>query len=48
MENENYQIHQVPQPQYQQTVVIVAKQKGVGVAFLLAFFLVHLDCSTLR
>lgn len=38
MENENHQIHQVPQPQYQQTVVIVAKQKGVGVAFLLAFF----------
>lgn len=28
---------QTPQPQYQQTVVIVGKQKSVGVAFLLAF-----------
>ena len=28
---------QTPQPQYQQTVVIVGKRKSVGVAFLLAF-----------
>ena len=34
MENQN---QQTPQPQYQQTVVIVGKQKSVGVAFLLAF-----------
>jgi hypothetical protein len=34
MENQN---QQTPQPQYQQTVVIVGRQKSVGVAFLLAF-----------
>lgn len=34
MENQN---QQTTQPQYQQTVVIVGKQKSVGVAFLLAF-----------
>ncbi len=37
MENENQQNQQTPQPQYQQTLVIVGKQKSVGVAFLLAF-----------
>jgi len=34
---ENQQNQQTPQPQYQQTVVIVGKQKSVGVAFLLTF-----------
>ena len=34
METQN---RQTTQPQYQQTVVIVGKQKRVGVAFLLAF-----------
>jgi len=34
MENQN---QQSSQPQYQQTIVVVGKQKSVGVAFLLAF-----------
>lgn len=37
MESENQQNQQAPQPQYQQTVVVVGKQKSVGTAFLLAF-----------
>lgn len=36
MDNQNQQ--QSPNPQYHQTVVIVGKQKSVGVAFILAFF----------
>ena len=34
---ENQQNQQTTQPQYQQNIVVVGKQKSVGVAFLLAF-----------
>jgi hypothetical protein len=38
MDNSNQQNQQTPNPQYQQTIIIVGKQKSVGVAFILAFF----------
>ncbi|HZY37262.1 MAG TPA: hypothetical protein VFE53_11465, partial [Mucilaginibacter sp.] len=37
MDNLNQPNQQTPNPQYQQNIIIVGKQKSVGVAFLLAF-----------